>query len=71
MQDNEAIKFATMHLQGIPHDWWHHGLVTQNHRLIHSYQEFSNKLINRFDHKDVDMYYRELAQLKQSGCMDS
>ena len=28
MMEIEAIRFATMHLEGATYDWWHHGLVT-------------------------------------------
>ena len=28
MTETEAIRFATMHLEGAAYDWWHHGLVT-------------------------------------------
>lgn len=64
MEEDKAIQFATMHLEGVAYDWWHHGLVSQDHVLIHSYEEFVNKLIARFDRKDVEVYYREMAQLK-------
>ena len=70
MTETEAIRFATMHLEGAAYDWWHHGLVTQDHRLITSYEVFSSKLITRFDRKDIEVYYRDLAQLWQSGTLD-
>lgn len=53
------------------YDWWHHGLVTQNHRLIHSYREFTEQLIARFDRKDVELYYRDLALLRQTGHVET
>jgi hypothetical protein len=31
MREMEAIKFATMHLDGKAHDWWYHGLITLGH----------------------------------------
>jgi hypothetical protein len=33
MIETEAISFATLHLEGEAHEWWHHGLVTLGHRL--------------------------------------
>ncbi|KAH9292872.1 hypothetical protein KI387_041945, partial [Taxus chinensis] len=71
MQEQEAIQFSTLHLEGVAYNWWHHGLVTQNHDLIQSYREFSERLIVRFDRKDVELYYRDLAQLRQSGHVDA
>lgn len=71
MKETEAIKFPTMHLDGAAYVWWHHGLVTQESGLINSYEEFSSKLITHFDRKDIEVFYRELAQLKQSRSLDS
>jgi hypothetical protein len=31
MREMEAIKFATMYLDGKAHDWWYHGLTTLSH----------------------------------------
>ena len=71
MEEDKVIQFATMDLEGVAYDWWHHGLVSQDHALIHSYEEFVNKLIARFDRKDVEVYYRELAQLKQTSHVET
>ena len=67
----EAIRFSTMHLEGAAYDWQHRGLVTQDHGLITSYEICSSKLITRFDRKDIEVYYRDLAQLRQSGSLDN
>lgn len=67
MDEDKAIQFATMHLEGVAYDWWHHGLVSQDHAMIHSYEEFVSKLTAHFDRKDIEVYYRDLAQLKQVG----
>lgn len=71
MEEQKAIQFATMHLEGVVYDWWHHGLVSQDHALIHSYEEFVNKLIAQFDRKDIEIYYRDFAQLKQVGHVEA
>lgn len=71
MEEDKSIQFSTMHLEGVAYDWWHHGLVSQDHALIHSYEEFVDKLIARFDKKDVEVYYRELTQLKQFGHVEA
>lgn len=49
MPEEDAIKFATLHLDGVAHKWWYHGLATLGHNLITTYVEFINKLIERFD----------------------
>jgi hypothetical protein len=38
MTKTEAINFATLHLEGEAHEWWHHGLVTLGHSHIHLLQ---------------------------------
>jgi hypothetical protein len=49
MREMEAIKFATMYLDGKAHDWWYHGLTTLGHNQIVAYTEFTQRLIDRFD----------------------
>lgn len=71
MEEEEAIKFAMLHLDGVAHEWWYHGLVTLGHRSITTYDEFTNKLIERFEKKDPEVHFRELAQLKQYGTVDA
>ena len=46
-------------------DWWHWV------NTIHSYGEFTQKLMERFDRKDPEIHFRELAQLKQTGSAES
>ncbi|XP_059064414.1 uncharacterized protein LOC131856588 [Cryptomeria japonica] len=41
------------------------------HNLITTYAEFTNRLIERFDSKDPEVKFRELAQLKQQGSLDN
>lgn len=71
MPELDDIKFATLHLDGAAHEWWYHGLITLGHNLIDTYDEFTNKLIERFDHKDLNMKFRELDKLRQHSSLDS
>jgi len=41
MREMDAIKFATMYLEGKAHDWWYHGLTTLGHNQIVAYTEFT------------------------------
>lgn len=34
MIKEESINFTTLHLEGVAHEWWYHGLVTQGHDSI-------------------------------------
>ena len=71
MTETYAIKLATLHLNGEAHEWWHHGLVTLGRNTIHSYGEFTQKLMERFDRKDPEIHFRELAQLKQTDSAEA
>jgi hypothetical protein len=64
MTETEAIKLATLHLDGEAHEWWYYGLVTLGHAGITSYLDFTQRIIERFDRKDPEIHFRELAQLK-------
>jgi hypothetical protein len=67
MTEAEAISFATLHLEGEAHEWWYHGLVTLGHDHITSYREFIERLMDRFDRRDPEIHFRDLAQLRQTG----
>jgi hypothetical protein len=67
MTETDAIKLATLHLDDEAHEWWYHGLVTLGHVRVTSYLNFTQRLIKRFDRKDPELHFRELAQLKQTG----
>jgi hypothetical protein len=67
MTEAKAISFATLHLEGEAHEWWYHGLVTLGHDHITSYREFTEKLMDRFDRRDPEIHFRDLAQLRQTG----
>ena len=60
MIETYAIKLATLHLDGEAHEWWYHGLVTLGHNTITSYPDFTQRLIERFDWKDLEVHFREL-----------
>jgi hypothetical protein len=67
MRELDAIKFATIYLEGKAHDWWYHGMNTLGHNQITSYPEFTQRLIDRFDQGDPELHFRELTQLRQTG----
>ena len=39
--------------------------------MVHSYAEFTKRLIARFDRKDTKLYYQELAHIRQAGNVES
>jgi hypothetical protein len=48
MTETKAINFASQHLEGEAHEWWHHGLVTLGHNHITSYRDFTERLMDKF-----------------------
>lgn len=56
--EEEEIMFATLHLEGVAQEWWHYGLVTLSHNQVTSYIEFTKRLIN-------------LVQLRQIGTVNN
>jgi hypothetical protein len=45
--------------------------VTLDHSRITSYREFTNRLMDRFDRKDPEIHFRDLAQLRQIGTTEA
>ena len=41
MSEEEAIKFVTLHLEGVAHEWWHHGMFTLVHDQVNAYARFA------------------------------
>ena len=71
MIETNAIKLATLHLDKEAHEWWYHRLVTMGHNTITLYPYFTKRFIERFDRKDPEVHFRELAQLKQASSEDA
>jgi hypothetical protein len=71
MTETKAISFTTLHLEGEAHEWWHHGLVTLGHNHITSYREFTERLMDRFDKRDPEIPFMDLAQLRQIGIAEA
>ena len=71
MRETDAIKLATLHLDREAHEWWYHGLVTLGHNTIASYSDFTQRFMERFDKKDPEIHFRDLAQLKQTGSVET
>ena len=66
MLEEEVIKFVALHLEGVVHEWWHHGTITLGHDQINTYVEFTDRLIDRFDDKNLKLNFKDLAQLRQT-----
>jgi hypothetical protein len=71
MTETEAISFMTLHLEGEAHKWWYHGVVTLGHSRITSYKDFTDRLMDRFERKDHEIHFMDLAQLRQTRTTDA
>ncbi|KAH9291845.1 hypothetical protein KI387_042970, partial [Taxus chinensis] len=45
----DALKFIPCHLEGIARDWWYHVIETQGEESVCFFDDFSQKIIGRFD----------------------
>jgi hypothetical protein len=64
MEEEKAIKFATLHLNGKAHDWWFHGMTSLGHEHVTSYIDFTQRLIDKFDREDPKLHFKELTQIR-------
>jgi len=71
MSEAEAIKLATLHLDGEAWDWWFHGMVTLGHSTVTTYAEFTRRLMERFDRRDPEQCFAELTRLKHRGSLET
>ena len=53
MIEEEALQYAIILLGGEAHDWWTQGCISLGHKDVKTYEEFSQKLMDRFDEKDT------------------
>ena len=65
--EEDALKMAIFHLYEDANEWWFHGLKTLGHDQVKTYGEFVDMVLERFEQKDPELYFKELAQLKQVG----
>lgn len=69
MNEEEGINTETMYLYGITYDWWHNGVTTLGHREIKTFKDFSQRLLDVFEHKNIKEYFKELAMLQHTTTM--
>jgi hypothetical protein len=46
-------------------------LVTLGHSRITSYREFTERLMDRFDRRNLEIHFRDLAKLRQTGTTET
>lgn len=58
MLESKVIKYATLHLDGEAHEWWYLGSFTLGHASITSYVDSTQRLIEKFEKRDLEMHFR-------------
>jgi hypothetical protein len=67
MEEEKAIKFATLHLNGKVHDWWFHGMTTLGHEHVTSYIDFTHRLMTNFTRRIQNFISRSSRKLYKEG----
>ena len=67
MAETEAIKVATLHLEGEAQDWRFHRMATRGNSGVTTHVEFTQRLVERFDQRDPEEHFVELTKFKQTG----
>jgi len=56
MVEEDAMHFASLHLEGDALEWWWYGTVSQGYSLITTFDEFARRVVKRFDRKEDDYF---------------
>lgn len=70
MVEEEAINFASFHIEGDALEWWHHGMVSQGYAYITMFKEFIRWLVKRFNQKKENDYFKYLNLLRQTEIVE-
>ena len=57
MKESDVVQFTSLHLEDVAYDWWYHGMTTQGHDQVTTFDDFSQRVIDRFDLKDDEEYF--------------
>lgn len=68
--EEDAIQFASLHLEGDALKWWQYGVISQMYFHITSFNEFARQLVKRFDRKKENDYFQDFTSLSQHGEVD-
>jgi len=71
MREMDAIRFSSLHLYGITYEWWYNGFTILGHNKVFIFEEFFQRVLDRFEKKDEEEYFRDMATLQQITTMGS
>jgi len=52
MRETDAIIFSSLYLDGIAYEWWHNGFTTLGLNKVIIFEEFFQRVIEKFERKD-------------------
>ena len=58
MVEEDSLKMAILHLEGDVEEWWFHGLKTLDHDHVKTYGEFIDRVLERFEQKDLELSFK-------------
>lgn len=64
MIEEASICFATLQLDDITYEWQQHDMITQDHGAINSFDIFNLIMMDQFDRKDEDDYFKDLTMVR-------
>lgn len=70
MVEEEAINFASLHLEVNALNSWHHGMVSQGYAHITMFKEFTRRTVKRFNQKKKNDYFLDLNSLRRMKIVD-
>ena len=65
MKESDVVQFASLHLEDVAYDWWYHGMTTQGHDQVTTFDYFSQWVIDRFDLKDDEEYFKKFLSWRK------
>lgn len=64
MYEEDIIKLAILHMEGVVWDWWQYEKRMQNHTPIQTFEKLCQRILERFDPRDVDECFGKFAELR-------
>ena len=71
MAERDDIKLEALHIYGEAINWWFPAMNTLVHDQVVTYEECTLILAKRFDGRDTDISFHELAHIRQVGTPES
>lgn len=61
----------TMCLDGIDYESWYISITTLRHGKINTFEDFNKRVLDRFEHKYIEEYFKDLEMLQHTTTVDA